>query len=261
MKIQLLHQSVKSSAVHSIEKNGNDSNDFQAYQESGNFGLGVAVVVCIKHHSIKKYHTAHSHSSWNLKDRYGLAAELPAKKSGRSAQTLQVIKYIGIIQSQCLAAGVGNDQSGSKAYDPDKKEGHHKYRKGIQLFGAVKDPELWHVVPEHPEICAVFGNALDNAMEAVEGFPEEKRRITMEARWKRGLLAVSIRNPGRIPERDSRIPKKFPITTKKDRASHGFGIPSIRAVLGRYGGTMELRQEGDGVCLFLYCHLQKENVS
>ena len=97
MKIQLLHQSVKSSAVHSIEKNGNDSNDFQTYQESGNFGLGVAAVVCIKHHSIKKYHTAHSHSSWNLKDRSGLAAELPAKKSGRSAQTLQVIKYIGII--------------------------------------------------------------------------------------------------------------------------------------------------------------------
>lgn len=132
-------------------------------------------------------------------------------------------------------------------------------QKGIDFHVLADIPEPLPM--EKTDICAVFGNALDNAMEAVEGFPEEKRRITMEARWKRGLLAVSIRNPGRIPERDSRIPKKFPVTTKKDRASHGFGIPSIRAVLGRYGGTMELRQEGDEVCLFLYCHLQKENVS
>lgn len=113
------------------------------------------------------------------------------------------------------------------------------------------------------DICAVFGNALDNAMEAVEGLPAEKRRISLEARMGKGLLAVSIRNPGKLSEsRDGEeIKREIPVTTKTDRSAHGFGLPSIRAALDRYSGTMELRQSGEEVCLFLYCHLQKEKGS
>lgn len=134
-------------------------------------------------------------------------------------------------------------------------------QKGIDfhVLADISDP----LPMEKPDICAVFGNALDNAMEAVEGLPAEKRRISLEARMGKGLLAVSIRNPGKLSERrdGEEIKREIPVTTKTDRAAHGFGLPSIRAALDRYSGTMELRQSGEEVCLFLYCHLQKEKGS
>lgn len=101
---------------------------------------------------------------------------------------------------------------------------------------------------EKPDISGIFGNALDNAIEAVLELPPEKRRISLEARCARGLLAVSIRNPGRLPEDCG---AHFPGTTKGDRAAHGLGLPSIREALRKYGGTLELRQEGEEVCLFI----------
>ena len=134
-------------------------------------------------------------------------------------------------------------------------------QKGIDfhVLADIPDP----LPMKKTDICAVFGNALDNAMEAVEKLPEEQRRVSLEARMGRGLLAVSIRNPGNLSEcsmKEERR-KELPVTTKTDRSVHGFGLPSIRAALGRYSGTMEIRQEGEEVCLFFYCHIKSENLS
>ena len=65
------------------------------------------------------------------------------------------------------------------------------------------------------DICVIFGNALDNAIEAVDSFSvpadheldskaqsgtaqSSARQITLEARHTRGLLILSIRNPGSL---------------------------------------------------------------
>lgn len=49
---------------------------------------------------------------------------------------------------------------------------------------------------EKTDISAVFGNALDNALEAVKKLPESQRRVSLEARQGKGILAVSVRNQG-----------------------------------------------------------------
>lgn len=118
---------------------------------------------------------------------------------------------------------------------------------------------------EKTDISAVFGNALDNALEEVKKLPESQRRVSLEARQGKGILAVSVRNQGRLPDSEKEERRKqnpgirqfFPSTTKCDTKNHGLGIPSIQAALKKYDGMLELRQEGEEVCLLICCYIRR----
>ena len=128
-------------------------------------------------------------------------------------------------------------------------------QKNIEFHVLADIPE--ELPMEKPDISAVLGNALDNAIEAVEKLPKEKRRISLEIRCARGILAFALRNPGKLEEGAGK--QDFPGTTKPDKISHGLGLLSIRTVLKKYEGTMELRQEAEEVCLFIYCHMKNNH--
>lgn len=128
-------------------------------------------------------------------------------------------------------------------------------QKNIEFHVLADIPE--EIPMEKPDISAVLGNALDNAIEAVEKLPKEKRRISLEIRCARGILAFALRNPGKLEEGAGK--QDFPGTTKPDKISHGLGLLSIRTVLKKYEGTMELRQEAEEVCLFIYCHMKNNH--
>lgn len=103
---------------------------------------------------------------------------------------------------------------------------------------------------EKPDICAMFANALDNAAEAIEreGVSEEKRRISLESRFRKGMFVLSVKNPSSVKVVEGKIPN----TGKTDRKNHGVGLKSIREAVKRYQGNMELHTE-DGIFeLFLW---------
>lgn len=101
------------------------------------------------------------------------------------------------------------------------------------------------------DICALFANALDNAIEACEILPMEERRIHLEAKLGKGLLAVSIKNS--YVGTDSHFSEgKIPKTTKEDVQNHGFGLKSIHEIVKRYGGSMEIKREEKEFELFLF---------
>ncbi len=108
------------------------------------------------------------------------------------------------------------------------------------------------------DICALFANALDNAVEACGSLPAELREITLEARTGKGLLAVSVKNPCSVKEREplSRKGKALPKTTKTDTANHGFGLQSIRKAARKYNGNMEITQTDQQFILFVYIPLE-----
>ena len=89
------------------------------------------------------------------------------------------------------------------------------------------------------DISTIFGNAIDNAIEASEKLPEERRLVTVRAERVRDMLLIAVENnilPGtQAPEG----------TTKKDRFVHGFGIPNIKKAVEKYGGQYSFRQEND----------------
>ncbi|MGN0687180.1 MAG: sensor histidine kinase [Oscillospiraceae bacterium] len=91
------------------------------------------------------------------------------------------------------------------------------------------------------DLCTIFGNVLDNAIEAA-GTGD---RIFVKIGKQLDMLYISCENPfsGELKRRGDRI-----LTTKKDVASHGFGIMRVRELAGRYGGDVSITAE-NGVFL------------
>ncbi len=88
------------------------------------------------------------------------------------------------------------------------------------------------------EICALFANLLDNAIEANLNCSEEiERGIEMICKKQGGILVISISNP---IESDMEDPDKiFSKTTKQDKTSHGFGMLSIESILHNHSGYLK----------------------
>lgn len=87
------------------------------------------------------------------------------------------------------------------------------------------------------DICTIFGNALDNAIEHVLLLSDpDKRIIHMEVSERKQFVYAEIRN---YCDTEVVIRNGFPVTTKKDAQNHGFGIKSIHYTVKKYGGTVQ----------------------
>ncbi len=92
--------------------------------------------------------------------------------------------------------------------------------------------EFMHVA----DICTIFGNALDNAIESVSLIDDpEKRLIHLSLSQKKNFVLIQINNycEGTITMKNG-----YPVTTKADKGNHGFGLKSIRYTVEKYHGTL-----------------------
>lgn len=97
---------------------------------------------------------------------------------------------------------------------------------------------------EPQEIYSLFGNALDNAIEAVRGIEEPERRlISLNVRRSGTMCVINVENScDAAPTfRDG-----VPVTTKADAGSHGFGTRSMRGIVERHDGVLTFGCE-DGI--------------
>ena len=87
------------------------------------------------------------------------------------------------------------------------------------------------------DICTIFGNALDNAVESVVLIPdEEKRLIHVSVTEQKQFVFIQISN---YCERKIQLENgTMPETTKADKKNHGFGLKSIRYSVEKYNGTV-----------------------
>ena len=86
------------------------------------------------------------------------------------------------------------------------------------------------------DLSSLFGNALDNAIEAVSCLPDpEQRLISLSVSRQKGFLRIRVENRCR---EDLRIRDKLPRTSKADRRAHGYGLKSITATVKKYGGSV-----------------------
>lgn len=86
------------------------------------------------------------------------------------------------------------------------------------------------------DICTIFGNALDNAIESVSLIEDpEKRLIHLSVSTKKNFVIIQINN---YCENQIKIKNGYPVTTKADKTSHGFGLKSIRYTVDKYHGTV-----------------------
>ena len=110
------------------------------------------------------------------------------------------------------------------------------------LVSCVADGSLLNFM-DMIDLYALFGNALDNAIEAVGKFEEkEKRLIDVLVYREKNFLIINIINP--MPERLI-YEDEIPVTTKEDKDYHGFGIRSMRHIVKKYEGYLNI-EEADG---------------
>lgn len=86
------------------------------------------------------------------------------------------------------------------------------------------------------DVCSLFGNVVENAVEAVSRLEHaEDRIISLIVRESRGMLVISADNyyAGTL-DFEGGLPK----TTKVDTDCHGYGLKSARLVAEKYGGTL-----------------------
>ena len=86
-------------------------------------------------------------------------------------------------------------------------------------------------------LTIVFGNLLDNALEACMEVEEGNRYVTLYASYEKEVLMIAVTNPYRGERRKNRVGKY--VTTKKDRRSHGLGLSSVEQAAEAYHGQVD----------------------
>lgn len=101
------------------------------------------------------------------------------------------------------------------------------------------------------DVYSLFGNAIDNAVEAVRKLQDpEKKIIDIVTERMGGMTSISISNffSGEVVMEDG-----MPVTNKSDEEGlHGFGMKSMRLITEKYGGRLTADVEGDLFSLGIY---------
>ena len=93
------------------------------------------------------------------------------------------------------------------------------------------------------DIYSLFGNILDNAIEAAEKLEESEQKVIKLSVEKQGYF-VSIHEENYFSDK-LEFEDGLPKTTKPETVYHGFGMKSIRMLAGQYDGSVKIAAEGN----------------
>lgn len=109
--------------------------------------------------------------------------------------------------------------------------------KGIEMTVKTFVPRKMSI--KSGDIGVIYGNLIDNAIEACMKVTEKEKFIEIETKYQKEMLMIQICN--------SKNAEKNPNfeTTKKNKRMHGRGIRSVRKVAEQYGGNLILEDNGE----------------
>lgn len=133
-----------------------------------------------------------------------------------------------------------------KQYEAQNKTGNHVLDAVLtskSIYCQSKEISLTCVVEgsllsfmNDMDISSLFGNMLDNAIECTEKINEpEKRLIHLSVSGQKKFLCIHVEN---YCEEDVKFKNGMPLTTKKDKKFHGFGMKSIQSIVRKYNGSV-----------------------
>jgi hypothetical protein len=150
-------------------------------------------------------------------------------------------------------------ESGIKMFEAQNKTGNpvldiilteksmYCVRNGIN-FTCVADGKLLDFM-NAMDLCAIVGNALDNAIESITALADPEKRIIKMAVYAQGdFLMMRFEN---YSEQKLSFNGDLPVTTKTERENHGYGLKSIRYSVEKYGGSVKISAEDNWFCLYL----------
>ena len=154
-----------------------------------------------------------------------------------------------------------------RIYEAQNKTGNHVLdavltskslycqKQGIELKFIVDGKQLGFM--NDMEISALFGNMLDNAIESAEKQADpQKKLIKMYVTAEKQFLRIRIEN---YCEERIRFRNGMPITTKRDKHLHGFGMKSMQKTVEKYRGSVMASQEDNWFILKILIPLADQN--
>lgn len=132
-------------------------------------------------------------------------------------------------------------QTGNEGIDTILSEKRlHCEGKGIE-FDCVADGSALRFL-SNAELYSLFGNLLDNAIEAVERLDDPTERIvSLNVRSAAGMATIHEENyfDGSVRMKDG-----TPVSTKGDPLNHGYGFLSMRTIVEAHGGAITCGTNG-----------------
>ena len=143
--------------------------------------------------------------------------------------TTQAVEYVNdLLDTQALHGGRRLcDNETANAVLSAKLDRMQQY--DLQADVRVALPKQLAVAP--PDLCALLGNALDNAIEAAKDASD--RRIIVRCQYNKGMFMLRVVNAF-SGERCADLR-----TTKPNKQLHGLGLAGMRDIVQRYGGTLD----------------------
>ena len=92
------------------------------------------------------------------------------------------------------------------------------------------------------DVCSIFSNILDNAIEACNKIKDKDKKITLKGTVINDFFVIKCIN---TKENDVLLSGDNIITDKKDKDLHGIGINSVKSSLKKYDGSVEFKFEED----------------
>lgn len=132
-------------------------------------------------------------------------------------------------------------KTGNQAVDAILSEKIQRaYPDGIRFNVCLDLSGLAHI--KTVDIVTIFGNAVDNAIEALRKTSGEDKFIFIKSSSFANNVVIRFQNKfdGKVELRNGE-----PVTSKKDAEMHGIGISSIRITAARYGGTVSIKADND----------------
>lgn len=149
------------------------------------------------------------------------------------------LEYLDRVEQE-ISAYEAENKTGNRVLDTIlTTKSLHCRQNGIQLTCVADGAALDFM--DVMDLSALFGNALDNAIEGVSVLPDDEQRlIHLSVARQKGFISIRLEN--RCKE-TMHIEKGLPSTTKAEKGLHGYGLKSIQATVAKYGGSVTVHAE------------------
>lgn len=118
---------------------------------------------------------------------------------------------------------------------------HHKGQLCTQKQIALHVEAQVHTNPfTVNEWCVLFGNLMDNAIEAVELLPPERREISVKMKNHNQMFLMEINNPYAVAPRQQ---NGHFFTQKRNPGNHGIGLESCKNIVRQHDGELLIKDE------------------
>ena len=104
------------------------------------------------------------------------------------------------------------------------------------------------------DVCSIFSNILDNAIEACNKIKNDEKYIKIRGTFVKSYYVIRCENSkvNKIKIKNNRI-----ISSKKDKFIHGIGLKSVKSSLKKYDGELEIEDFEDKFLVQIYIPIDK----